>query len=108
MEVIAKPTVSNGFSWPQLNVSRDKLTMWHGACDADRHENPTSTCADRQFYQSAGKWTANPAKAHNFKAIEAALNIAHGTTCPNLEVQLSFQSPHEQGSFKLAKLFATV
>jgi len=108
MEVIAKPTVSNGFSWPQLNVSRDKLTMWHGACVQTGMRTLLRHALTGQFYQSAGKWTANPAKAHNFKAIEAALNIAHGTTCPNLEVQLSFQTPHEQGSFKLAKLFATV
>jgi hypothetical protein len=59
-----------------------------------------------QFYQSTGKWTANPNKARNFRAIDRALNIVHKTHCPNLEIQLSFDNPQQAASFRLEQLFA--
>jgi len=59
-----------------------------------------------QYYQSLGKWTADPEKAHDFKFVAKAMNYARKTKCPNMEINLSFDTPQQAASVRLEELLA--
>ena len=58
-----------------------------------------------QYFQSFGKWTANPEHAYDFGAVAPALRMARQTRSPNLEVDLAFEDPKQAASFCLKELF---
>lgn len=59
-----------------------------------------------QYYRSAGKWTTNPAQAHDFKLIDRALRSVRKMKSPNMEVSLAFESQRDATSFRLQELLA--
>ncbi len=58
-----------------------------------------------QYYRSLGKWTTDPDQAHDFRFVGRAVSFLRHTHSPNMEVDLSFEDPHEAASFRLSKLF---
>ncbi len=48
-----------------------------------------------QYYQSSGKWTTRPDQAHDFRYVDQAVRFARQTKCPNMEVDLSFDTAGE-------------
>lgn len=54
-----------------------------------------------QYYQATGKWTSHPERAHDFRIIARAMNVARKSNCRNLEVDLTFDSAQEAAVFRL-------
>lgn len=59
-----------------------------------------------QYYQSLGKWTTDPRKAHDFKLIARAVSLVRKKNCANFEVDLRFDSHLGIASFRLQELLA--
>jgi hypothetical protein len=57
-----------------------------------------------QYYKSLGKWTTNPAQAHDFGFIARAMSFVRKTNCPNMEIDLQFDDPRRAGALRLHEL----
>jgi hypothetical protein len=59
-----------------------------------------------QYYRCSGKWTANLDQAHDFRFINRAMSFIRKMKCPNMEVNLSFDTPRQAAAFRLQELRA--
>ncbi len=59
-----------------------------------------------QYYRSLGKWTTHPEEAHDFRFVDRAVRFVRNFRSPNMEVDVSFDSPEQAASFCFKKLFA--
>jgi hypothetical protein len=57
-----------------------------------------------QYYQSSGKWTTNPERAYDFRVLPRAIRFARQTNSPNMEVDLSFDTPQQAACFRFREL----
>jgi len=54
-----------------------------------------------QYYQSDGKWTTNPRRAHDFGMINEAMRFAHKIKSHNMEVNLTFDRARDAAAVRL-------
>ena len=56
------------------------------------------------FFQGPGQWTANPAKAHNFKMIDRAIEFVRRWKLQDLELAFAFDDFEEVTRVPLDKI----
>ncbi len=57
-----------------------------------------------QYYQSLGKWTSRPDRAHDFRFVGRAVRFVRKIKSPNMEINFTFDDPQQATSLTLKEL----